>query len=78
MLLDREPAFVGREALRREAEPVGIVTSGSHSPTLGHAIAMAYVPPQAAATGTMLEIGIRDARVAASVVDLPFYRRARR
>ena len=61
-----------------EAETTGIVTSGSHSPTLGHAIAMAYVPPDAAAAGTMLEIGIRDARVAAIVVDRPFYRRARR
>jgi aminomethyltransferase len=107
--LDREPGFVGQEALRREAadgpsrrlvglelrapgiarhghavhrpgeaEAVGVVTSGSHSPTLGRAIAMAYVPPDLATAGTMLEVAIRDARVAAAVVDLPFYRRPRR
>jgi aminomethyltransferase len=61
-----------------EAEPVGTVTSGSHSPTLGRAIAMAYVPPESATAGTMLEVAIRDALVPAAVVDLPFYRRARR
>ena len=60
-----------------ETAAIGTVTSGSHSPTLERAIAMAYVPPDAASAGTMLEIAIREARVAASLVDLPFYRRAR-
>jgi aminomethyltransferase len=60
-----------------EAAAVGQVTSGSLSPTRGDAIAMAYVPPSAAATGTMLEVVIRDAAVPAEVVPLPFYRRAR-
>jgi aminomethyltransferase len=57
--------------------PRGIVTSGGQSPTLGEAIAMAFVPPDAAAAGTMLEVVIRDAAVPAEVVPLPFYRRAR-
>jgi aminomethyltransferase len=56
-------------------EPIGIVTSGTQSPTLGMPIAMAYVPPDDAGTGTMLEVGIRDAHVAAEVVPLPFYTR---
>ena len=54
-------------------EPAGVVTSGTLSPTLGRPIAMAYVPPAVAEPGTMLEVGIRDARVAAEVVPLPFY-----
>jgi aminomethyltransferase len=54
----------------------GGVTSGTLSPTLGLAIAMAYVEPSDAPTGTILEIGIRDQRVPAEVVTLPFYRRA--
>ena len=58
-----------------EAEPVGVVTSGSQSPTLGQAIAMAYVPPDSAAAGTMLEVIVRGAAVPAEVVPLPFYRR---
>ena len=53
----------------------GIVTSGTQSPTLGKAIAMAYVAPGDAETGTILDVEIRDQRVAAEVVDLPFYRR---
>jgi aminomethyltransferase len=53
----------------------GVVTSGTHSPTLGTPIAMAYVAPGDGEPGTILEVGIRDARVAAEVVPLPFYRR---
>ena len=58
-----------------EAEPIGAVTSGSQSPTLGEAIAMARVRPIDAAAGTMLEVIIRGAAVPAEVVSLPFYRR---
>jgi len=54
---------------------VGVVTSGTQSPTLGEAIAMAYVPPDASDAGTMLDVAIRDARVPAEAVALPFYRR---
>jgi aminomethyltransferase len=55
--------------------PTGVVTSGTQSPTLGKAIAMAYVAPGDAETGTIVDVEIRDQRVAAEVVDLPFYRR---
>jgi aminomethyltransferase len=57
------------------ADATGIVTSGTLSPTLGRAIAMGYVPPAAGAPGTMVEVGIRAARVPAEVVPLPFYHR---
>jgi aminomethyltransferase len=56
-------------------EHVGVVTSGTHSPTLGLSIAMARVPTALAAPGTMLSVAIRDALVPAEVVALPFYRR---
>lgn len=55
--------------------PAGVITSGSQSPTLGSAIAMAWLPPDAASPGTMVQVGIRASRVAAVVVALPFYRR---
>jgi len=58
-------------------EPIGIVTSGSHSPTLGTAIAMGYVPPSLATPGTMVRIGIRSSTPTAEVVELPFHRRPR-
>jgi aminomethyltransferase len=53
----------------------GSVTSGTHSPTLGTPIAMAYVAPADAEPGTILAVEIRDARIEAEVVPLPFYRR---
>ena len=53
----------------------GVVTSGTLSPTLGEPIAMAYVRPSDAEPGTILEVGIRDQRVPAEVVPMPFYRR---
>jgi aminomethyltransferase len=55
----------------------GTVTSGTLSPSLGRAIAMAYVAPGDAEPGTILDVEIRAARVAAEVVPLPFYRRPR-
>jgi aminomethyltransferase len=55
----------------------GVVTSGTHSPTLGEAIAMAYVATADAEPGTMVDVEIRGQRVPAEVVALPFYRRPR-
>jgi aminomethyltransferase len=54
---------------------VGVITSGALSPTLGHPIAMAYLDPGLAATGTELFMDVRGSRVPASVVPLPFYKR---
>jgi aminomethyltransferase len=56
--------------------PTGVVTSGTMSPTLGQAIAMAYVATPDAEPGTMVDVEIRGQRVPAEVVALPFYRRA--
>jgi aminomethyltransferase len=53
----------------------GIITSGTQSPTLGVPIAMGYVAPADGEPGTVLEVAIRDSRVPARVVELPFYRR---
>jgi aminomethyltransferase len=55
----------------------GIVTSGTHSPTLGKPIAMAYVAPGDGEPGTILNVEIREQPVSAEVVPLPFYKRER-
>jgi aminomethyltransferase len=53
----------------------GVVTSGTHSPTLGKPIAMGYVAPADADPATILAVEIREQPVAAEVVPLPFYKR---
>jgi aminomethyltransferase len=52
-----------------EGEEAGVVTSGTHSPTLGKAIGLAFVPP---GTEGEFDVIIRDKMVAARVVPLPF------
>jgi aminomethyltransferase len=59
-------------------EAIGVVTSGSPSPTLGKNIALAYVPPTLSAVGTILYVEIRGQKCKAQVVPTPFYKRAKR
>jgi aminomethyltransferase len=54
--------------------PVGRVTSGTFSPSLGRGLAMGYVETQSAGEGSALSIDVRGKRAAARVVKLPFYR----
>ncbi|MES1211425.1 MAG: glycine cleavage T C-terminal barrel domain-containing protein, partial [Acidobacteriota bacterium] len=56
-------------------DPVGVVTSGTWSPTFEKALGLAYVPPDLAATGTPLTLDVRGRQLAARVVETPFYRR---
>ncbi|EAQ76376.1 MULTISPECIES: glycine cleavage system aminomethyltransferase GcvT [unclassified Synechococcus] len=60
----------------RAGQVVGEVTSGTWSPTLGEAIALAYVPADATRVGTELAVEIRGKAEPAVVVKRPFYRRA--
>ncbi len=62
-------------SLLHEGEEVARVTSGGWSPSAGIAIGTALVPSALAAAGTELEVAVRRRRLAATVVDLPFYRR---
>jgi aminomethyltransferase len=63
--------------VRVDGDEVGVVTSGTQSPTLGERIAMAYLPAAAAAVGREVEVVVRDRPYRAEQVKLPFYRRAR-
>jgi aminomethyltransferase len=74
VLKGRGIARHGYEVFSGEAR-VGTVTSVTMSPTLNQAIAMAYVPPSLAAAGTIVEVAVRDQKVPAEVVALPFYKK---
>ncbi|MCE7482781.1 glycine cleavage system protein T [Microbacterium profundi] len=54
---------------------LGEITSGALSPTLGHPIAMAYIDPASAETGTAVFLDVRGTKIPATVTALPFYRR---
>jgi aminomethyltransferase len=72
LAIPREGAVV-----RADGKDVGVVTSGTMSPTLGKGIAMAYVAVPYAKPGTGLEVVIRDAGKKAKVVSRHFYKRAK-
>lgn len=63
----------GQESQRQ----VGVVTSGTQSPMLGVGIALGYVSPSCADSGTPLAVAIRNRRIPATVVKPPFYRRSK-
>jgi aminomethyltransferase len=72
LAIPREGALV-----RAQGKDVGVVTSGTMSPTLGKGIAMAYVALPSAKIGTEVEVVIRDAGKKAKVVSRHFYKRAK-
>jgi glycine cleavage system T protein (aminomethyltransferase) len=59
-------------------EVIGVITSGSPSPTLGKNIALAYVPPSMTALGTPIYVQIRTQKCKAQVVATPFYKRPKK
>ena len=61
-----------------EGDAIGVVTSGSPSPTLGKNIALAYVPPPFSTVGTILYVEIRGQKRKAQVVPTPFYKRPKK
>ncbi len=78
LALDGQRAAREGYPISRQGQAVGQVTSGTFSPTLGRPIAMGYVARECQAVGTVLEISLRGRPEPATVVPLPFYRRAAR
>jgi aminomethyltransferase len=77
-MIDRGIARDEYKVFDAAGEEVGVITSGSPSPTLCKNIALAYVPPALAAVGTTLWVEIRSQRAKAQVVATPFYKRPRK
>lgn len=65
------------QTISHEAEAIGAVTSGTHSPTLNENIGMGYVTAQHSAPGAALSIDVRGREIEAEVVKMPFYKRKR-
>jgi aminomethyltransferase len=76
-MIERGIARDGYRVFSEAGAEIGVVTSGSPSPTLGKNIALAYVPPAESAIGRALFVEVRNQKVKAHVVATPFYKRPR-
>jgi aminomethyltransferase len=74
-LAGKRAARQGASVLDHDSRIIGVVTSGSFSPTLDCPIAMAYIHPDMAQAGAELQVDIRGSIVPATIVPLPFYKR---
>lgn len=63
------------EIVDADGNNIGIVTSGTMAPTVGKGIGMGYVKTEFASEGSEIFIQIRNNKVAAKVVKLPFYKK---
>jgi aminomethyltransferase len=71
-LIEKAIARHGYPIVTSQGVEIGIVTSGTMSPTLSKAIAMAYVPKELSNIGTEVFIQVRNKQIKAKVVSLPF------
>jgi len=76
-MIERGIARDEYRCMNEKGEPIGVITSGSPSPTLCKNIALAYVPPSMSAIGTTIYVEIRNQKAKAQVVTTPFYKRAK-
>jgi aminomethyltransferase len=77
-MIERGIARDEYRCVNEQGEPVGVITSGSPSPTLCKNIALAYLPPSMSAIGTTVFVEIRNQNAKAQVVSTPFYKRAKK
>jgi len=68
----RAPAREGAEIRSADGKSIGRVTSGGFGPTVEGPIAMGYVEPASAETGTPVLLVVRGKDLPASVIALPF------
>ena len=61
-----------------DQNPVGSVTTGTQSPTFGKALGMAYLPTDHTDIGSEFFVQIRNRRLRARVIKLPFYSREKK
>ena len=71
-LIDKGIARHGYPVTDAAGKPIGQVTSGTMSPSLKKAIAMAYVPTELSAPGSEVYVEVRGKLLRARVVRMPF------
>ena len=74
-MLERGIPRQGYEIKKETGEKIGVVTSGTHSPTLDEPIGIAYVESSFSPLGSQFFVDIRGKLVKAQVVKTPFVNR---
>ena len=64
----------GYDIVDGNGNKIGVVTSGTMSPSLGKGIGLGYVPPVFSDVNSKINIQIRKNAIPATVVKLPFYK----
>jgi aminomethyltransferase len=57
-----------------QGEKIGVVTSGTMSPSMGKGIGLGYVPTILSQVGSKIQIQVRKKAIPATIVKLPFYK----
>ncbi|MBK9107050.1 MAG: glycine cleavage system aminomethyltransferase GcvT [Saprospiraceae bacterium] len=73
IVADRRVPRHGYPVLDEQGNEIGVVTSGTSSPSLNIPIGMAYVPIEYAIEGSPIFISVGSKSLAAKVTKLPFY-----
>jgi aminomethyltransferase len=73
-MIDKGIARHDYEIVDADGKVIGVVTSGTMSPSLKKAIGMGYVPKEYSKVGSQIYIRVRKSDLLAEVVKLPFYK----
>ncbi|MBM6613304.1 glycine cleavage system aminomethyltransferase GcvT [Desemzia sp. RIT804] len=74
-LLDKGIAREGYPIYSEAGEEVGLVTSGTKSPTLNKSIGLVLIQDEYTTLGTTVYVGVRKKKIAAQITNTPFYKR---
>ena len=73
-LIDRGIPRNGYKVMNEQGKEIGIVTSGTMSPSLKKAIGLAYVSIEYSSVDTLIYVEVRNKQLQGKVVSLPFYK----
>ncbi len=73
-MIDRGIPRQGYKIVNADDNEIGIVTSGTMSPSLKKGIGLGYVPKELSSVDSELYVSIRDKKIKCKVVKLPFYK----
>ncbi|MDZ4751865.1 MAG: glycine cleavage system aminomethyltransferase GcvT [Flavobacteriales bacterium] len=72
-MIDRGIPRHGYEIVDQHNQAIGVVTSGTQSPSMNKAIGMGYVPVEISSHGSEIYVSVRGKALKALVVKIPFY-----